>query len=124
MVGNKQDNRYGGPNLEKMLKEYPDELKFMKSVPPDSQFFSSAMTNYNVNKVFKKVCEKIYEDRDVVKVLERKEKKEDRLEKVEKKEVRETKGRREKEVEDSFHVVGRVNSQRKIVSLKGRLTMR
>ena len=33
MVGNKQDNRYGGANLEKMLKEFPDELKFMKSLP-------------------------------------------------------------------------------------------
>lgn len=45
------------------------------------------MTNYNVNKVFKRVCEKIYEDRDVVKVLERKEKREDLIDRVERRSV-------------------------------------
>ncbi len=32
----------------------------MNDVPPENRFFTSAMTNYNVSKVFKKVCEMLF----------------------------------------------------------------
>lgn len=92
--------------MDKMLKEYPDELKFMKAVPQDCQFYTSAMTNYNVNKVFKKVCEKIYEDRDVVKVLERREKKELKKE------------AREKRIVRNIFILGRWRGRRLLLMLR------
>ena len=63
------------------------------------------MTNYNVNKVFKRVCEKIYEDRDVVKVLERKEKREDHFDRIERRSVSFLILRKEEAEEDSSLVV-------------------
>ena len=57
-----------------MFDKDSDELKFLKSLPVDQQLFASAMTNFNVTKVFKKLCERLFEERDVVKLLERREK--------------------------------------------------